>query len=770
MSGILDKKNIFLLTFVAVCFYAILKDSYYFGYADQIILLIKGMAHADHKLFLNDWFVAKVPQPHIIFDYAVEKLYGIHLLKLGMIVLWVLSLLAYAGGLYLIWKAFFQDNIKILYIAVILTVLAPIMTLGSATPLLNWTIPHVMGGCLSILALGFLANKEIKWAVLLLPAVTLAHFHHAANLIVIVIAYLIVFKSPNNSLKSRVIKNVLFSVVIAGCLGVIYYLASSQGLTSNGDAFQNICKNYVSYHCFSRYWSWTAFLTIFPIAGSGYIFIKKSPKLAFVIVGLPMAGLLLGIFCDFFQIPYLGWFVRRVFINRLMALLYPFIALGLAAGIAESVKNTGKYSVYQFILFTGFTVLWIAGGLVSELFHINNFFRVAVFFDAWILAAWFLYKNPDFIKTGDKKINLLKTGLALWMILQLLWVLFNPEMRLYQELLVAGFIAVILIFPLERKWKPLHITANLYIVIYIAMLPGIIPHKDIKDREKMGDAIYHLTKPGDIIIANPDIIWIRYNSRRAVIVDAKGIPYGNPYFHEWETRIFNVYDFYDELSQREPLALETLELLIKKYKASHLLLTSGQVNRFKEICNEKFHFRSVGKYQGTEYFLNDTAVFKGKPAKCSAKNYNANRLQSDKTGQRYYTIGKNMKSSDFLATGWSKPEPTHQWTYGKNAEIEFYLDKSLPKVTSYQLKLKPFLTIRQQRVFVSINGTPIGVMLLEDRNEKSLVFKSGLLIKNGKNVIEFTMPDARRPGNGDHRVLSFALGEVGVYKADSGTE
>jgi glycosyltransferase involved in cell wall biosynthesis len=104
--------------------------------------------------------------------------------------------------------------------------------------------------------------------------------------------------------------------------------------------------------------------------------------------------------------------------------------------------------------------------------------------------------------------------------------------------------------------------------------------------------------------------------------------------------------------------------------------------------------------------------------------------------------------------GWSVPEPKFRWSLGNRSLIEFETGD-----LSYEGIIRLLLnTLGKQRVRVFLNDT----LLTEQELERidiwmEMRFSPSLLRSSHTNQLVFELPDARRPDNGDPRVLAIAL-------------
>jgi hypothetical protein len=110
--------------------------------------------------------------------------------------------------------------------------------------------------------------------------------------------------------------------------------------------------------------------------------------------------------------------------------------------------------------------------------------------------------------------------------------------------------------------------------------------------------------------------------------------------------------------------------------------------------------------------------------------------------------------------GWSDPEPTHRWSLGTSSTIMFLADNS-NKIFEGTINLHAG-SLGKQHVFIFLNGKEIYSNELNAWDENIAIEFPSSWIETGKNTIEFQLPDARQPENGDTRVLALALKEIQI--------
>jgi ADP-heptose:LPS heptosyltransferase len=104
--------------------------------------------------------------------------------------------------------------------------------------------------------------------------------------------------------------------------------------------------------------------------------------------------------------------------------------------------------------------------------------------------------------------------------------------------------------------------------------------------------------------------------------------------------------------------------------------------------------------------------------------------------------------------GFSPGESQYRWTDGRNAMIRFSLEDDEAPPGSGRILLVAD-TFGRQRIRARANGLPAFDRVLRGKR-RLLVIRVGNL-RLGRNTVEFELPDARVPGNGDPRMLAMAV-------------
>jgi FkbM family methyltransferase len=108
---------------------------------------------------------------------------------------------------------------------------------------------------------------------------------------------------------------------------------------------------------------------------------------------------------------------------------------------------------------------------------------------------------------------------------------------------------------------------------------------------------------------------------------------------------------------------------------------------------------------------------------------------------------------------WSHEEKTHRWSEGESCSLQFKIPEKaevLGKIILSGFSYGP------QRIYVSLNGKSIYKVTLSGAHQQVEIKIPMGVFQNGLNNLEFELPDAKIPDNGDLRRISFALQEITI--------
>lgn len=391
--------------------------------------------------------------------------------------------------------------------------LGPTSPLGSGTALLGWQLPHSLGGAL--LLLGFMSLiLECRWLVLACLFLTpIAHVQHGLHLGLLAFAW-----CGFTTLLGKKRWNLMLASAVA--MGLSLWLAKLGDVAGGQATFSEACKTYTPFHCLSS--SWPAFwwltaifilIAQLPFIGSLY----RSPRPAFRAMAYTLVSINICYWIcmglEYFRIEPFETFVRNTNFYRWITLLIFSAGAGLILLLKENTYKWPRAILFLILTFGFFGRSFSAVAEESDL----KFYLIATVIASAVVLAAVKIKN------------------SFWRI----------------SLVNVTLIAVLVLFarPMDSR-EPLI---------------------------RMGKQIEAVVPVGETIIASPLIVMLRAVSHRAVIVDRKGIPYGEPYLSQWRERIADMGNGDDASYAQIPY--DKWLAIAKKYKAHYafVIATDGRI-------------------------------------------------------------------------------------------------------------------------------------------------------------------------------------------------
>jgi hypothetical protein len=117
-------------------------------------------------------------------------------------------------------------------------------------------------------------------------------------------------------------------------------------------------------------------------------------------------------------------------------------------------------------------------------------------------------------------------------------------------------------------------------------------------------------------------------------------------------------------------------------------------------------------------------------------------------------------SPNVVFIGWSWPEEKHRWSLGRKSGILFKVKEA--DVFKGTIALHGVF-LGKQRVRISLNGTCFYDEVIEGGDRLLEAEFSPALLNEGDNLLDFSLPNARRPRNGDSRMLALAFKTLTIY-------
>jgi hypothetical protein len=472
--------------FILICSVNFLSPGYSFGYGEQMLLSIKGISWADKNAFVGDWFNDKAPQPHVLFDvitYIGEKT---HFLAGIYFVYYLASCFAFALGTALLAKLWLPRQFQYLqHFVNILVVVGPVFLLGTFLTIHFQAVPNMAGGCIAYLGLACLLTKNDRLAAFAIATASAIHLQHGIAIASVGLLF-VVFGLVKN--KRLIIGASLIS------LSVSFAIAVNRQLLSGSSEIAHAVAEVGSTGHFNVE-TWPTFgiisgLTVlglavlnFTIADSVSHRIRKTFLFAII-----MCGPVIGIVSDLNNIEPFQSLARSFFVYRYSMLLAPFACWFIVRQLVIACTAKPLISVASLGVF-GF-----------------SYYR------------YFLTTNTDFPKLG-----------SWWLVL-----------------IICLVVAIVRLLPDRLRWRnPISVTlfSGLFTLMFTLGFLNFENHWPQIDYSASDNAVIlsrsmsTALQPDDVLASDPSIPWIRILTRRAIVADCKGAPYGGEPWDEYIRRL-----------------------------------------------------------------------------------------------------------------------------------------------------------------------------------------------------------------------------------------
>jgi hypothetical protein len=492
----------------------LVRYGYTFGTGDHLVLMPRGIANADPGAFTGDWFVDSAPQPHWLFDWVTQAGETVHALPLVYLAYWLLSMVAFGVAAHWLTRRFLPGRPWAALLLGPVLVLGPEKILGSTSPLLGIALPHVLGGCLALLACAAVINRYWTASLLASLAAGLVHVQHGVNLAPVLLVGALL--ATGCSRRTR-----LALVAGAGTLvGLALVVSRWRRIESGGSEWREICRTAIPFHCDADSWTAAYLLAGTLVVGLAFGLFwahRRDWRALLPAVALPAGGLGLAVASDLFDVPVLGPLTQTANAYRLSALVVPFAAIALLVLLLDGRKNP---PLVRGALCVG-AAIWALGPDASLTVNSSGeLLQHAAFVVALTLALGSLQLAPPARRVGSV--------VALVMIT-----------------MVLGFDGR---YPLALGyWRgdPL-VAAGLD-------LGKVLPE-------------------GSLVVSSPSLPFATIG-RRAVVADCKRVPYGGELWREHKARVadlgggcFGMPSRFKELSAGQVLDLA------RRYGGSHVLM------------------------------------------------------------------------------------------------------------------------------------------------------------------------------------------------------
>lgn len=399
---------------------------------------------------------------------------------------------------------------------------------------------------------------------------------------------------------------------------------------------------------------------------------------------------------------------------------------------AEGWKSFSKFEPSKILYYLSLPVVWLSSGDFSEASTVR---------DGRLLLAYFgiLLISIDFFIS--KKIDRQKLALVVFFVFSFLaWIV---AFRIYRYLIVLEALSGVLlvvglscIFRRASEKKPLIVAVMaLPFLWHVTYYPdwGRRPWSENFATSNIVDLV-STEKNSLVLFADQRVSYL------APELDGAGIKFANLYSQQW-------WDGERGKSAIDPdYSVDPNGFNINDFEKVYFL----QYSRFDPRARSGY---LNGAFPDQYYECAEiTTNTLWNPYLCHFKEITD--LPRIELGVEY-----NHAAADIVfQNGWSHVEPTHRWTDGEKSVLLFGIDETV--------RCSPFLTIRgstlgKQFVEVLVNGITVLGAEIEGPFSR-LVSLPFSVIHDGRVKLEFLLPTASVPGNGDPRILALAFHSIKI--------
>jgi hypothetical protein len=519
---------------------------YRFLSGDHLVLSVKGISWADPNAFKGDWFNQSAPQPHWLFDiwtFLGEKL-GV---LAGAYLLWFLVSIAIFGyATARLAEVWLPTSRRVLALTIgPIIALGPLWILGTATPLLNTALPHVMGGCLAYLALVGIVVRSPRLAVVAALAAGIAHVQFGAMLVPILIVAAILWSGLARRARAELIGSAIALTVLS------YVVTNVRGTTASKQDYLAICLGWRNYHCYAAEWDRGAMIAGFAGCLLALLVLAnrwRDWRAVVPVIALPVAGTVIGVLADRHHLALLGDLAEQTNIYRLAALVVPFAAWAIVGVAADRLPTWAR-------LVAAVPIVWGSSRFLRE------------YFISWGQLERPSHSWPVLIGLAGAALSIVPPEATTSLVARFRDLGTEAGRRRYR--LVASAVVVVFLFTVGfASWALAR--DNWTALPDISDPPEALAH--------FAGGAGELLPPGTRMIVPASWEGWRLWSRQPVIADCKGLPYGGDPYQEWLRRIVDLYVSAGAIGCIDNfnlLTLDDMERLAAKYDAPVAVFKAG---------------------------------------------------------------------------------------------------------------------------------------------------------------------------------------------------
>lgn len=459
---------------------------YGFGHGEQTVLSIKGISWADKNAFVADWFNNSAPQPHILFDVITFLGDRMQFLAGMYLVYFIASCAVFAYGTALLAERWIPEHLRYLqHFVNVLSVVGPTFLLGTFLTIHFQSVPNMAGGCLAYCTVAHLLTGRTRAALILIPVTAAFHLQH--GILISSIALLFVLTGATSS-RLRLCLSALSGIIISVAIGVHRDLFSGAAEVAG---------------------------EISEIGSTGHFNVETWPT-EMLTFGLPI----LAIALLNFLIPDRERFNSRVFFSFFAIVAIP------VGGIVSDLKNlevlenaARSFFVYRYSMILVPFACW---------FVVRSFVAAATA-RFGLAVAWLLAFVVGYTRLLSAPFTMLPEAgrWQVWMLLSLILILIRSGISLPKFRVPLGQLSLVVLLLLgflvgvdkfKSPWPKIDFSASDF---------GVA----------IGQSMALSIKPEEVVASDPSMQWLRLTSRRSIVVDCKGAPYGGDPWAEYLRRL-----------------------------------------------------------------------------------------------------------------------------------------------------------------------------------------------------------------------------------------
>jgi hypothetical protein len=534
------------VTLVMVLAVQFVAGGYEYGFGEQVLLSLKGISWADPTAYVGDWFNDRAPQPHILFDVItyLSEMWGVR--PWAYFAYWLTSIAVTAWGVVLLSDRWLPRRLRPFELLVgLLIVIGPYFALGTFLVVHREAVPNGLGGALGFLTAVFLVTRRDRAAVVAALLTAVVHVQHGS---VVAVLLLVAWLIDRDRLRRPVVR--WFPGVAAVILGLVYLVARVRGLVSGTGDVSAICETASPGHCDPDSWAWPVIrdgLAVLALGALAPFLSRRAPSLRAVsIIAVPALIAVTALATDLANIQPFESLGRQLFLYRFVMVVAPFAPWSIVLGLCRPLVRRLNLG----------SALLCLGGLAALVW--------------WLQATYATMMRFRPSMAGVNRAGLL-LGIAIAIVV-VVWAVLGPRIRSWRPLWNAD---------LAVSWVMVA-AAVASLLWFGGRVTGFVPLRiDYRSDEgavTVGREIERAIPPGSVLAARPDIGWTRLLSRRAVVVDCKGVPYGGVPWREYNERLV-------ALGVPTPLACgnagfaalqaNDIQKLRARFGATHVLLDVG---------------------------------------------------------------------------------------------------------------------------------------------------------------------------------------------------